>query len=948
MLIDTGASVSLLKIDHINQEAYMNANDKIKIGGAFGGEETAFGSLTTDLNFDNKLRKSCKFYVVKNYESIPADGIIGGGFLKSGVIMDCVDNIMYCCDDSGKDLVEIANDFGLDKATMEDIAPWEKYSKGIGQKLLEKQGYKIGQGLGERCQGISKPILCNQDKNDRKGLGFEGNFAKTKDNLDARVIHFDIKINENKSNIQENYDECCLTLREIDIDIENRAVIKNKSFEYFPVDYRIRLKPRTEEIIAVRIRKKGKRYCPATQIQEGVITANTIVKSENGYARIAIINSNLEEVEISNFYPKTEPLNKFKVMQVMESIEMTDRVRKLRCEKLIEIIKPEELQDNEKDVLNKICWNYQDIFHLPGDKLTFTNITKFKLPLIENSKIVNRKQYRLPEKHRGEIQKQIVKLQEDDIIEPSISPFNSPVILVPKKGLDPEGNKLFRMCVDFRELNKVCIPYSFPLPRIEDILDELGGSTVFSALDLSQSYHQVLIDEQDREKTAFSSSYGHYQYKRCPFGLKTLPGFFQSLLNGILTGLQGIKCFVYIDDVVIFSSSLEEHVERITEIFQRFREANLKLNPQKCHFFKKEILYLGHKCSMDGVKPDLRLVKAVQDFSIPKNLKSLQSFLGLANYYRQFIQDFARKAGPLYTLLKGTTSASNRKEIDWTETCSNAFETLKQALVTSPILAYPDFDKDFNVTCDASMEGLGAVLEQDKKVIAYASRTLLDTEKRWSATELELNAVVFGLRTFKPYVLGRHVKVHSDHMPLKGVLKMKDTASRIIRLQQKLLEFDYEIIYKAGKENKCADFLSRNPIPDGDTTLVVAEIPKFYSSKCPFNIINDFILNINRKNELKHTITLITANRSKKYNYATVTIEDCESDDSADEHINTTAPYRVEFPDDTEAQVSMNCLIVTRQQAIRDLSKENELNKKLDANTSLKKNTGNNKNDETN
>lgn len=889
LLIDTGSSACLLKIDHIDQEAFMDVSDKIRIGGAFGGIETTFGSITTDLDFDGKISKKCKFHVVKNYEAIVADGILGADFIQNTVIMDCVGNVMYCCDDTGKKLVEISNNFGIDKTIMEDIAPWEKYSKGMGQRLLLKQGYELGKGLGVRGQGIIKPILSTNNKGDRRGFGYDNDFKENRRDELFKICET-LEINEIKDEPSECYDDFVLALREIDWEITTKPWVKNTTFEYLSVNYKIRIKARMEEIVPVRIKCKGKRYCPGVQIQEGVFAANSIVKSENGYARIAIINSNLQEVEISNFYPKTEPLNKFKMMNLMESAEMPEKVKQLRFNKLIEIIKPNELEIQEEEVLNGICWNYQDIFHLPGDKLTFTNVKKFKLPLNESSKIINRKQYRLPEKHRGEIQKQIEKLKEDDIIENSISPFNSPVILVPKKGVDVEGNKLYRMCVDFRELNKVCIPYSFPLPRIEDILDQLGGSTYFSVLDLSQGFHQVLIDEQDREKTAFSSSYGHYQYKRCPFGLKTLPGFFQSLLNGILTGLQGIKCFVYIDDVVIFSSSLEDHVKRLTDIFQRFRETNLKLNPQKCNFFRKEIMYLGHKCSMNGVEPDQRLVKAVQDFSIPKNIKNLQSFLGLANYYRQFIKNFAKKAGPLYSLLKGSISSSNRKDLDWNESCDEAFEILKNALTTSPVLAYPDFEKDFSITCDASIEGLGAVLEQDKRVIVYASRTLLDTEKRWSATELELNAVVFGWQVFKPYVLGRHVKVYSDHMPLKGVLKMNDTASRIVRLQQKLLDFDYEIIHKVGKENNCADFLSRNPIRDYRTTLVIVKKPQAYSE-----------------------------------NLSTVTIEDYDSDDSLDASLHTIDSYKVEPPDEVPNNSLTDCFIVTRQMALKNLEIEKEV-----------------------
>lgn len=242
-----------------------------------------------------------------------------------------------------------------------------------------------------------------------------------------------------------------------------------------------------------------------------------------------------------------------------------------------------------------------------------------------------------------------------------------------------------------------------------------GGSEYFSTLDLSQGFHQVLIDEPDREKTAFSTNYGHYQYKRCTFGLKTLPGFFQSLLNGILSRLQGLKCFVYIDDVVIFSKNLHDHAERIIEIFERFRESNIKLNPQKCNFMQREVKYLGHKCSTEGVKPDERIIEAIQQFPIPDTIKKLRSFLGLANYYRQFIPNFARKAGALYNLLKENNLTNKKIITEWTTKCDEAFQYLKEALISEPILIYPDFNKDFSITCDASLEGLGAVLEQDKK-----------------------------------------------------------------------------------------------------------------------------------------------------------------------------------------------------------------------------------------
>lgn len=856
LLIDTGATCSMVKIDHINQEAYLNPNEKLTIGGAFGGQDSTYGSITTTLKFGKEIEKKIKFHVIENTDTIPGDGIIGADFLQDNVIMDCIDHKMYCCDNGKRNLVTISNKFGENKTTLDNMAPWEKYTKGIGQKLLFEQGYRLGAGLGAHGQGIEFPLELEYINNRRKGLGFA---------------------QHNKAISYNLYDQHCKSLRNIETEIPLPRT-RRIEFEYPETDYTITLKPRSESIVFVRVKEKGKRFCQAVQIRDGVFSSNTIIKSINGYARIAIINTHNEEIKIEQFYPITKPMHYYDKVDPNRQTHHDANIKKLRYEKIIKIVETEGLPPEERSIIDKILLNYHDIFHLPGDKLTYTNVKKFKLPLEENAPIINKKQYRLPEKHRNEVQKQIDKLQNDDIIESSSSPFNSPILLVPKKGTDPEGNKLFRMCVDFRELNKVSIPYSFPLPRIEDILDQLGGSAYFSTLDLSQGFHQILINEADREKTAFSSNYGHYQYKRCPFGLKTLPGFFQSLLNGILSGLQGLKCFVYIDDVVIFSKDLHDHAQRITEVFDRFRTSNIKLNPQKCKFLQKEVKYLGHKCSINGVQPDERLVEAIQEFPVPNTIKKLQSFLGLANYYRQFVKNFARKARPLYELLSGVETSRRKRLGDWTAECDDAFKNLKLALITEPILAYPDFDKEFIITCDASLEGLGAVLEQDKKVIQYASRSLLDTEKNWSATELELNAIVFSWKTFKPYVLGRHVKVYTDHMPLKGILKMKDTASRIVRLQQKLLEFDYEIIYKKGTENGCADFLSRNPI-SGAAILTIEE------------------------------------RRPRHNSHPTIIIDSCSSDESEGDLCQESNTYTVDLPTDSDNEAQGRCTIITRSQS---------------------------------
>lgn len=334
-----------------------------------------------------------------------------------------------------------------------------------------------------------------------------------------------------------------------------------------------------QTVMQIHVPEKGVRICKAQELQQGLHIANSITKSDNGIAVVGVINTNDHDVIIDNINVATEPIYKF-----TQSMGNTNKNDHSRFEKLKLSLKCNEEMDSEKMwYLHKMCKNYNDVFMLPDDKLSHTNARRFNLPLIDDA-IINLRQYRIPEKHKQEVSKQVNKLLQNDIIEPSISPFNSPLLLVPKKSVDNHGEKLFRLCIDYRKLNKNLVPYQFPLPRIDEILDQLGKAKIFSTLDLSQGFHQVMIDKKDREKTAFSTAFGHYQYKRCPFGLKTLPGFFQSMLNSILTGLQGVTCFVYIDDVVIFAKDLEEHDRKLTDVLNRFRQYNLKLNPEKFHF----------------------------------------------------------------------------------------------------------------------------------------------------------------------------------------------------------------------------------------------------------------------------------------------------------------------------------------------------------------------------
>jgi hypothetical protein len=313
---------------------------------------------------------------------------------------------------------------------------------------------------------------------------------------------------------------------------------------------------------------------------------------------------------------------------------------------------------------------------------------------------------------------------EDDIITPTNSGWNFPLLVVPKK-LNASGKRKWRICIDFRKLNEITVCDSYPLPSIQDILDKVGRARYFTALDCASGYLQVPRAQEDTCKTAFSTADGHFEYKRMPFGLKSAPSTFQRMMNNILSEVIGNRCLVYMDDILIIGEILKERNLKLRDVFQKLREYNLKIEPDKCEFFKEELNYLGHVVTSEGVKPDSEKIKDVVEFPTSRTEKNIKSFLGLAGYYRKIIAGFSVIARPLSNLLK------KENEWQWTEEEQASFELLKFKLTSAPLLQYPDFGKPFILTTDASGYATGATLSQGKlgqdKPIAYASRTLNKT-----------------------------------------------------------------------------------------------------------------------------------------------------------------------------------------------------------------------------
>jgi transposase InsO family protein len=364
-----------------------------------------------------------------------------------------------------------------------------------------------------------------------------------------------------------------------------------------------------------------------------------------------------------------------------------------------------------------------------------------------------------------------------------------------------------RFCIDYRKLNLVTVKDAYPLPRVDDTLDKLSGSKWFSSLDLTSSYWQIEVAPEDRCKTAFSIGTALHEFRVMPFGLCTAANTFERLAELVLSGLTWKSCLVYLDDIVVFSSTFEEQLSRLQEVFSRLSKASLKLKPKKCVLFQKKISYLGHIVSEHGVETDPAKIRVILDWPTPTNVKQLRSFLGICSYYRRFVPSFSRIATPLHALTKQNT------KFIWTDECYNAFKILKSKLITPPVLALPDFSLPFILDTDASTTAIAGILSQiqngEERVIAYGSRTLRNSEKNYSATKLEMLAVIYFMKYYRSYLLGREFTIRTDHGALTWLYSFKQPVGQVARWLETLSEYRCKIIHRPGRVHSNVDPLSR-------------------------------------------------------------------------------------------------------------------------------------------
>jgi hypothetical protein len=406
--------------------------------------------------------------------------------------------------------------------------------------------------------------------------------------------------------------------------------------------------------------------------------------------------------------------------------------------------------------------------------------------------------YRHPKKFKDEIEKAIKELLAMGHIRPNMSPFASSVVLVLKK----DGT--LRMCIDYRALNKKTIKNRYPIPRIDELMDELHGAVFFTKIDLRSGYHQINIREQDIEKTTFRCHFRHFEFLVMPFGLTNAPATFQSCMNHIFRGQLRKYLLVFFDDILIYNKTWDEHLAHLGEVLDIMQAQSLYAKESKCEFGMRELLYLGHIISGQGVQVHQEKIRAILDWPMPKNLTELKGFFGLCSYYRRFVKGFSQLGAPLTDLTK-------KGAFHWTEESQQTFDKMKEVMSTCPVLALPDFSQPFVLECDASGVGIGAVLMQGGHPIVFESRKLNESERLYPIYDKEMLAIMHALTKFRQYLVGNRFVVKTDHNSLKYFLDQKDLSERQQKWVSKIQAFDFDIEYVKGKRNIVADALSRRP-----------------------------------------------------------------------------------------------------------------------------------------
>lgn len=448
-----------------------------------------------------------------------------------------------------------------------------------------------------------------------------------------------------------------------------------------------------------------------------------------------------------------------------------------------------------------------------SDRIGCTNLVEHVI--VTDSEPIKQRYYNINPHMQKLVNVELDKLLEQGIVEPSSSPWSSPILLVPKK------DKSYRFVVDYRKLNRVTRKDAYPLPYISHTLDKLRDARYLTSLDIKSAYFQIPMAESSKQYTAFTvPNRGLFQFRRLPMGLSGSPAVWQRFIDRVLGADLDPYVFAYLDDIIVIGPTFEKHLEVLAEVIKRIHGAGLTLNKDKCQFCREELRYLGYMVNRSGLHVDPEKIQAILDIPTPKSVSEVRRVVATASWYRRFIKDFSTIVSPLTDLLK-----KNRAFV-WSDECTRAWAEIKERLVTAPVLACPDFSREFVVQCDGSNFGIGAVLTQDfedgEKVIAYISRSLTRQERNFTTTEKECLAVLWAIEKFRPYVEGSHFTVITDHYSLVWLNNLKNPTGRLARWAVRLQQYDYTIVHRKGKEHVVPDALSR-AVPVLETVEVTGE-----------------------------------------------------------------------------------------------------------------------------
>lgn len=767
MLIDTGASIGIIGEGSIADKTKIR-NSKLNIygiGGQDKGTET-LGMIDTAITI-NGCKLNTAFHVIKGDCLNIADGILGFDFLYEYRANFDMDN-------------------GIIQFKLNDIIN-EENSEGAGKIPQPENASK------ENTPDIENSIH-SLDKL------YENNTADQTNAINANSSE-QIRA-EKQAKITK---KCKKKQQSIEI-IEN---LQN-SVEIGEVD---------------KLNESSEDSQMSNEYKEAVHYYEKCIETNNKYKAKRSVNTDMNTIECD--YPNKDktikiPNNEaFLTPQTYENIDHFSQFEQIvlnsdlidkdilcptRSEEIFKKLQLKHCSEYEKTHIHEICSEYPFQFYMDGDILGHTDIIKHSIRLLPNAKTVNVRQYRIPHIHKQILQNIIENYENQGIIEKCQSAYNSPAILVSKKD-ENNGKTDHRFVVDYRKLNEISELYSFPIPLIDDILDGLSGCTVFTTLDIKGAFHQLFLEENSRDYTAFTAGNFQYRWIRMPMGLSAAPLTWQRAINTILADLISNGVFVYLDDVIVYANNIEKHNEVLREVMQRLKQHNLQLKISKCNFFAREFEYLGHIISHNGIKANPRKIEAINNFPIPKDMKQIQSFLGMINYYRRFIKNFAKIAKPLTSLCK------KDQPYVWTNYTQEAFDKLKKILTEEITLAFPDFESIFYVTTDASDIALGAVLSQGElpndRPLHFFSKTLSETQKHYSTIQKELLAITEAIKAFRPYLYGRFFILITDHKPLCFLFNMKDCGSRLFRQRLEILDYNFKILHRPGVQNSVADALSR-------------------------------------------------------------------------------------------------------------------------------------------